>query len=557
MKKIITLLLAVTLCGACSLDETPYNISSEELSESGQGAEQLLTGIYNCFWSTYMMKKTYMEWIDMDHDHAAAQNWVMSGAGEGNVTTHWGYNGNADLWNVFYLMVSRANKAIEALHASDAFADNKKVQQAYGEALFLRSWAYYHLVRMYGPCPLRLTYIQPNDCRRSSVKEVCEQIVADLDEAIAHMSYRSEGNVGDWGHADKTAAQLLLARVLCNMGSGAVAAGGAEMIVRINAAKGDVRFTCDREAVAGYKDFDATACYGRVKKICDEVIGRRGRDFDLQTEWATVWGDVNRRNKELVWGVASADNNDFKTDHLHMYYSIPPYGGNGLYCFMSRELYAQYEQTDDRLIYGVFHYFGTSYTNIFSYGWVPYPDANTYPQSSLPANLSSHTAKWYGNFAKTMPGIAKWYLGDLKNLKCYTAPTGDNAEQDIPLIRFTEAFLLKAEAEIELGDIGAGIDAVNVVRERAHATPYEGISDQTEARSLVLKERALEYVAEFNRKFDLLRWGLYLDVMNQTQTVYAYGAQNSKVRERKNLLYAVPTAELSENTLFGPNNPGW
>ncbi len=186
---------AVALIASCSLDENPYSITSEQLAETPQGAEQLVTGIYSCMWTSYMMKKTYMEWIDMDHDHAAAESWVMTGAGEGNVTTHWGYNGSSDLWNVFYMMISRCNKAIETFESSDRMESEQSIRQLYGESLFLRSWAYFHLVRMYGAVPLRITFIQENDMKRSPVDEVFNQIVSDLSKAISYMSYPSDGGV--------------------------------------------------------------------------------------------------------------------------------------------------------------------------------------------------------------------------------------------------------------------------------------------------------------------------------------------------------------------------
>lgn len=539
---------------SCSLEEKPYSITSEQLAETSEGAEQLVTGIYSYFWDSYMMKKTYMEWIDMDHDHAGAQSWVMSGAGEGNVTTHWGYNGNSDLWNVFYQMISRSNKAIEVIRESDSFKNNDPaIQQRYGEALFLRAWCYFHLVRMYGPVPLRLTYIQGNDMARSPVANVFNQITLDLENAIQYLRYPSDGYVGDWGHADKTAGQLLLAKVYCTMGSGSLGANGAQMTVTVNGT--DNLYTCSATALEGYKDIDAQNCYQRARDLCDEVISRKGIDFDLMEGFTKLWGGNNYRNKEFVWGVASNANLDYHTEHLHRYYTLPPFGGN-LYCFMSPELYKQYENTDERMIYGVFHWFGTSYPNTKNYGWVPYPNATEYPYEAMPQHLHDY-AKFYGNFNKSTPGIAKWYTGDLTYLEPREDVDGNSTPQDVILIRYADAYLLKAEAEIELNNVDVGIEALNVIRDRAKASSYPDGLTKLEARSLVFKERGLEYVAEFNRKFDLLRWGLYLDVMNATNTVFAYGYQNSKIREPKCLLYAVPTVELKENTLFGPNNPGW
>ena len=219
-------------------------------------------------------------------------------------------------------MISRANKAMESIDEEDSQGQDKKISQLYGEALFLRAWAYFHLVRMYGPVPLRLTYIQENDMARSSVKDVFEQICTDLRAACDHMSYRSEGVVGEWGHADKTAAQLLLARVLCTMGSGSLGANGAEIVVPVNGK--DIRYTSDAEALAGYRDIDATACYREAKTLCDAILERKGVDYDLLPSFTDVWGTVNARNKEFIWGVASSSNTAYQTEHLSRYYSLCP-----------------------------------------------------------------------------------------------------------------------------------------------------------------------------------------------------------------------------------------
>ena len=180
------------------------------------------------------MEQTYMAWMDYDNDHCGAPAWVLSSAGSGDITGHYAYNTNNDLWSVFYRMISRANKAKEALESTDSYQTESTVRQLYGETLFLRAFAYFHLVRMYGAVPLRLSSEAETDCPRASVEMVYNTIVNDLETCLEYMYYTSEGNVGAWGHADKTAAALLLARVYCTMGSSALTCkGNTEIIVDI------------------------------------------------------------------------------------------------------------------------------------------------------------------------------------------------------------------------------------------------------------------------------------------------------------------------------------
>lgn len=558
MKKvqiIIMTILAAVLAASCSLDEHPYSITSEQLAQSEKGAEQLVTGIYAIFWDNWCMEQTYEAWTDQDHDHCAAPGWVLSSAGSGDITGHYAYNTNNDLWSVFYRMINRANKAKESLESSTAYTEQSAVRQLYGETLFLRAFAYFHLVRMYGAVPLRLTSATELNCPRSSVEDVYGQVTEDLETALEYMYYNSEGNVGAWGHADKTAAALLLARVYCTMGSAALSNKGVEMIVDI---KGEQKkFNCS--GVEGAANIDAEQCYSRAKELCDMVIARRGTDYDLATDYLNLWGSNNRRNKEFVWGAsANGGDTDFNNSYLHYYHNPAPYGGAGAWIYMAPNLYEQYDETDDRIVHGVWHYYQTAYNGTAK--WVSFPsNSDMYNADNLPENLKAFRPDFNSSYKYGVACLTKHYNGDIANPSFFSARQATAQDQDVILIRFAEAYLLRAEAEVELGNVQAAMEDVDVIRKRAKAeTLYAGkVTDQVEARSMVLKERGLEFCQEFNRKFDLLRWGLYLDVMNETQSIVCGNANRSTVRSKKNLLYAIPAAEVAENKLLGGNNYGY
>lgn len=546
------LLLSLTFA-SCSLEETPYSVTAEQLAQTEDGATQLVTGIYATFWDNWCMEQTYMAWMDYDQDHSAGPSWGLSSAGSGDVTSHYAYNTNNDLWSMFYRMINRANKAKEALETTDAYQNDPKIRQLYGEVLFLRSFAYFHLVRMYGGVPLRLSSQSEENCPRSSVEKVYEQITNDLEESLNYLNYLSEGNVGAWGHADKTAASILLARVYCTMGSAALTNSGAEMIVDI---KGDKkRFTCDK--VDGAENFDAQKCYTRAKELCDNVINRKGIDFDLMPNYLSIWGGNNARNKEFVWGAAAGSDVDFQTSGLSNYFTPAPYGGSGAWIYMAPNLYQQYDEDDDRIVHGVWHYYWASYTNK---KWIAYPaNSDKYNAEHLPDNLKAVSTEFNSSYKGAVPCLTKWYKDDISNPSFYSKKEPATSQQDVILIRFAEAYLLRAEAEVELGNIDAAMQDVDVIRKRANATTlYEGkVADKVEARSLVLKERALEFCMEFNRKFDLLRWGLYLNVMNSTEFIECGTAKRSTIRTKKNLLYAIPTSEIAENDDIDSNNYGY
>ncbi|MEG0807421.1 MAG: RagB/SusD family nutrient uptake outer membrane protein [Alistipes sp.] len=532
---------------ACNLDEDPYTIGGD-MTQQEEGASLVVTAMYNTFWSTELMKKSYMECIDMDHDHSAAPTWVMSGAGDGNITTHWSYNNPSDPFNAFYLLINRANFAIEKLPDAQQIEEVQR-NQYLGEAYFLRAFGYFHLVRMYGPIPLRLQSEDIGDMARSSVTKIYKQITDDLIEASNLMQWSTSS--GDWGHANKMAAKLLLARVYVTMGSAALA-GSVDMNVDIKGVK--KTFTTD--AVAGYEDVDATECYTLAKTLCDEIIERKGIEFDYMPSFKKLWGAENVRNKEFVWGITSDTQTEYQTAHLGYYYSAICYQGRG-WAGITEHAYKLYDDTDERGEDGIFHFIKQTYTTTSAYIRIP-DDINKY--GIAPDGKESRADG--NNYYKTI-FITKWYLGDgsvdnpTPNL---TAPGYTYRAQDIPMLRFIEAYLLRAEALNELGYSAEALTDVDVVRTRAKATLVTGTTtDKTDVRSIIMQERALEFVQEFNRKFDLLRWGLYLKVMNATGSVRIQGSgvSISKIREPRSVLYAVPLNEINNNKLFGENNSGW
>lgn len=556
MKKIISILVcSITLFAGCSLDESPYSITAEQLAQTEDGAEQLVTGIYAIFWDNWCMEQTYDAWVNRDNDHCGAPAWVLTAAGSGDITGHYAYNTYNDLWSVFYRMINRANKAKESLELTDTYQTESKVRQLYGETLFLRAWAYFHLVRMYGPVPIRLTSESERNCPRSPVEDVYNLITEDLETALDYMYYISEGNVGAWGHADKTAAALLLARVYCTMGSTALTGkANIEMIIDI---KGEnKKYTCN--AVEGSENIDPQKCYKRAKELCDMVIARRGVDFDLATDFLSLWGSNNRRNKEFVWGVsANGSDVDFQNSALHSYYTPAPFGGSGAWTYMAPNLYEQFDEDDDRIVHGVFHYYLTSYT---SKSWVSFPSmSDKYNEANLPDSYKAFASGFNSTYKTASPCMTKHYKGDIANPSFFTAKEPTTADQDVILIRFAEAYLLRAEAAVELGDVAAAMSDIDIIRKRSKATTlYAGsITDPVEARSLVFKERGLELCQEFNRRFDLTRWGVYLEVMNDTQFIVCGSANRSTIRSKKNLLYAIPSAELAENKAIESNNYGY
>lgn len=112
-----------------------------------------------------------------------------------------------DFYQSMYEIIFRANNVLNFIEVADAA--NQRAYEA--EARFLRAFAYFKLVRLYGPVPLVTEVAGPADNEllftRVGEDQVYQQIISDLQAAIDHLdnSYKSR--------ASKAAAQGILAKV--------------------------------------------------------------------------------------------------------------------------------------------------------------------------------------------------------------------------------------------------------------------------------------------------------------------------------------------------------
>ena len=139
----------------------------------------------------------------------------------------------------------------------------------------------------------------------------------------------------------------------------------------------------------------------------------------------------------------------------------------------------------------------------------------------------------------------------------------DPAGNDFPIIRYTEVLLIFAEAEAMAnnGPTPEAYEYLNQVRRRAYGrdinTPDPeadfpaGLNAQ-QFQDTVLSERAIEFVMEGKRWYDLLRTGKTLEVIR------ASGEGKSRIEER-HLRWPIPAEEIDNNEAMDQQsqNPGW
>jgi len=143
-------------------------------------------------------------------------------------------------------------------------------------------------------------------------------------------------------------------------------------------------------------------------------------------------------------------------------------------------------------------------------------------------------------------------MADADNARCLkywdNATAGNHSGNDVPIIRYADILLTKAEALNELnGPTQESLDLINEVRSRA------GIADLTLAdatdkdvyRDLILRERGWEFVAEGKRREDLLRHGKFISL------ALARGVTNAA---EKHKLFPIPQSERDVNKIWGSDD---
>jgi starch-binding outer membrane protein, SusD/RagB family len=119
--------------------------------------------------------------------------------------------------------------------------------------------------------------------------------------------------------------------------------------------------------------------------------------------------------------------------------------------------------------------------------------------------------------------------------------------------RYAEILLNYAEACIELGgaDLTNGINALNLVRNRAGLPDRSLASTQAQARTFIRQERAIEFFGEGHRYYDLRRWMAYGSVI---QNVYG---MKVKHMENGNMEWKLDLADNEDTRVFNNNKYYW
>ncbi len=563
--------LAVASLASCkkALVETPYDfINPSQLGSSEADANLYVNGALNTINSGAMFRYgAFPKVLDLDQDDITGPDWGMGDFGAGNFTAFWGIN---YMWNGPYTLIKRANFGIYKVNAMSF--EEKAKNNALGQLNFLKAWSYFLLVRAYGDVPIYKISLEEGaapQMPRAAIKEVYEYIIETLKLAEGQL-YSVKDAKYQTGRISKGAASTLLAKVYLQMASGALA--GAQITVMTGPATRQVGSTRVRIAapvpttftksvVAGYEGFDAKTYFKLARDKAMEVI--TSKDYDLFPTYMDTWKLANRNKMEHIWSLQALSGDEELGNTISKEYlgvlkapmqniaTDVPQTLSGKWYGIRDHWYELFEPNDQRITDGILHRWQDA--NGY-YRFFPGKDADIVKGIDVsPAALAIKAR--YGYQASDSYAANANHIGMLRKFAGVTDPTIDRQDFSFPFLRYADVLLMFAEAENEFNN-GPTTDAytyLNKVRKRSNASEVSGLSQQ-DFRSLVIEERRRELASEGNRRWDLIRWGIYLQVMNAVDI-----DENSvlKRRQEKHLLYPIPLDELSANKLIPGNNKGW
>lgn len=125
--------------------------------------------------------------------------------------------------------------------------------------------------------------------------------------------------------------------------------------------------------------------------------------------------------------------------------------------------------------------------------------------------------------------------------KLQTTPNSSQEYERYILLRLAEQYLIRAEANIHLGNTKGAIDDINKIRHRANLNDYSGNTNQTDMLMEVEEQRRKEFFFEQgHRWFDLNRTG-------RADAVYSQTSYKKAIWQSYKSLLPIPEQQIGRN----------
>lgn len=359
------------------------------------------------------------------------------------------------VWNRAYMLIQRANSAIENIETMENLDSDLK-NRLIAECKFLRAHSYHMLIWRFGDVPLLLNPTSEQELypARTPKAEIVQQIYKDFDEAAQYLEATYTG--ADVGRVRKGAAYGYLAK----------------------------EYLFSKEWT---KSVEA------AKKVMDIP------DYGLYEDYLELWKAGVNNTKEGLFEIQYwTPNGEFRS---YLYYrwirGVPANTGAPGYSYslVVQDLVNEFENID-----------GTSFDPT---GIDVTTDNSQYENRDprLKISIWCNGMDYFGT-----PYLRSWSPTGY-NWRKYTVDKkdplliGSNAPLNIKMMRFAEVLLIYAEAMNEVqGPVQEVYNAVNRVRNRVGMPDLPSGLTKDQMRERIYHERRVELCSEATRLEDLIRW---------------------------------------------------
>ncbi len=392
-----------------------------------------------------------------------------------------------DNWETMTEYIARANWVVAGLKAKGVDKLTAVETRTLGEALFMRAFLHFHIAYRYGRadngCPFIRYEDYPNytetmlstiPSQQATVMDNYKLIEDDLKEAAGYLPFFETYGAEDQGRAHKVAAWALQVKLYA------------------------------------YWAYHDKTKWELIPDLVDKIEKEGNRA--LLSDFADVFKMANNYSSEYIWSATGTGRKEGGPRFPGVCLVNKGWGiFNGWGSLKpSRSLWEEYEEGDTRRDISVYSYgmtikyFGAEqpFTDpagdkiVSGFMFAKYMEPYTYGQRVLDEE---------GNVDASKTVLSNPYVS--------TNGNDMTTDLNIPLIRFAEMVLFKAEALIEMGEGGKAAIELNRLTQRCGlGQPYA-----TATMEDLMHERRCELAGEFTDRFmDLKRWKQY-DKLEQQQ----------------------------------------
>ena len=479
--------LALSGCNKIDLT-TPTQSSFDEsvVFSNYTLAEYNVYSIYEVFGHTNCHRGRYLAWYGFNND---TEMYLSTTSDEKSSIARYAItptNGQLNLtngpFNELQTGIERANLCIRGIKTYGNIDKDSKMAALYGEALVARALLYTELLKAYGEVPARFEPVSPTTIYlpKADRDVIFTQLLADLEESWKYMSYGQEKSTTRPGLAFSKGLYARLVLMAC---------GYALRPDEGKVNTGDIGTVRLSQTFAQQKN----ELYKKALEALEDVIAKGG--YSLYQDYEQLWKDFNdfdtTTGKEVIYSLPMSDVRGRWNYSIAVRCEAPVSGGNNPWTSTSSNrggevgpvptLYWKYDEGDQR------------------------------------RDVSCANFKFIGKEA-AISGAANWYFGKYRFDWMTTLPyTGGNDDGCKPVyMRYPDILLMAAEISNEISEQkDVAKDYIRQVVERAFLynqnkvdAYMNGLSTKESIFNAIVDQRALEFVGEYLRKNDLIRWNL-------------------------------------------------